>query len=95
MWIGNAMLLVLNLPLIGLWVQAAQHSLIGFCFRPSLLFCAIGVYSLATRSPFEIALAALRRLRLPAAQAAVASRRPFLLGFVIGPMLEEICAAPC
>jgi TctA family transporter len=87
MWIGNAILLILNLPLIGLWVKllSIPYRLL---FPAILLFCAIGIYSLNT-SPFEIFLAALlgafgyllRKLRCEPA--------PFLLGFVIGPMLEE------
>lgn len=87
MWIGNAILLVLNLPLIGLWVRLLNIPY-RLLFPAILLFCGIGIYSLNT-SAFEIMLAALlgafgyllRKLRCEPA--------PFLLGFVIGPMLEE------
>ncbi len=87
MWIGNLMLLILNLPMIGLWVKllSIPYRLL---FPAILLFCAIGIYSLNT-SPFEIMLAVLfgafgyllRKLHCEPA--------PFLLGFVIGPMMEE------
>jgi TctA family transporter len=87
MLIGNAMLVLINLPLIGIWVRLlrAPYRLL---FPAILVFCAIGVYSTGS-STFEVLLAAgigvvgygLRKLGCEAA--------PLLLGFVVGPLLEE------
>jgi TctA family transporter len=87
MWIGNLMLVILNLPLIGLWVKMISipyHHL----FPIILVFCAIGVFSLEN-STFDIQMMALfgvigylfKRLECEPA--------PLLLGFILGPMLEE------
>src|SRR5262249_8001696 len=56
MWIGNLMLLVINLPLIGIWVQLLKVPY-RFLFLAVLLFCAIGVYTIGN-SPFAVILAA-------------------------------------
>jgi putative tricarboxylic transport membrane protein len=87
MWIGNAMLLVLNLPLVGIWVSllAVPYRLL---FPSILVICSIGAYSLSN-SPFDIwvmvASGALGYL-LAKLQCEPA---PLLLGFVLGPFLEE------
>jgi TctA family transporter len=87
MWIGNLMLVVLNLPMIGLWVKllTVPYRLL---FPAIMAFSAIGVYSVNSSS-FEIYLTALfgvvgfvfSKLGFPPA--------PMLLGFVLGPMMEE------
>jgi putative tricarboxylic transport membrane protein len=87
MWIGNLMLVVLNLPLIGIWVKLLEVPY-RFLFPAIMAFSAIGIYSV-NNSSFEIYLTALfgvlgflcSKLGLPAA--------PLLLGFVLGPMMEE------
>jgi TctA family transporter len=87
MWIGNAMLVVLNLPLIGLWVKLLQLPY-RLLFPAIMAFSAIGIYSVNT-STVEIYLTAgfgvigfvCMRLGFPLA--------PMLLGFVLGPMMEE------
>ena len=87
MWIGNVMLVILNLPLIGLWVRLLRVPY-GYMFPAILVFCCIGTYSL-NNSIFEVFLMAgfgifgyvLRKLGCEPA--------PLLLGFVLGPMLEE------
>src|SRR3989441_7514007 len=56
MWIGNLMLLVINLPLIGMWVQLLKVPY-RFLYLSILLFCAIGVYTIGN-SPFAVLLAA-------------------------------------
>jgi TctA family transporter len=79
MWIGNLMLVVLNLPLVGLWVKL---------LTAIMVFCCIGVYSLKNDT-FEVYEAALFcifgylliKLQLPPA--------PMLLGLVLGPQIEE------
>jgi putative tricarboxylic transport membrane protein len=87
MWIGNLMLIILNLPLIGLWVRLLKvpyHVL----FPIIMAFCSIGVYSVNSNAYDLYAVAAfgffgylLIKLRCEPA--------PLLLGFVLGPLLEE------
>jgi putative tricarboxylic transport membrane protein len=87
MWIGNLMLVILNLPLIGLWVRLLKVPY-RLLFPAIMAFSAIGIYSV-NNSTFEIYLTALfgvvgfvlMKLGFPLA--------PMLLGFVLGPMLEE------
>jgi putative tricarboxylic transport membrane protein len=87
MWIGNAMLVVLNLPLIGLWVKLLQVPY-RLLFPAIMAFSAVGIYSVNSSS-FEIYLTAgfgifglvCMRLGFPLA--------PMLLGYVLGPMMEE------
>src|SRR3954464_8039913 len=87
MWIGNAMLVILNLPMIGLWVSLLKVPY-RFLFPAIMAFSAIGVYSV-NNSSFEIYLTALfgvigfMWIKLGCSPA------PMLLGFVLGPMMEE------
>ncbi|MEY4641021.1 MAG: hypothetical protein RLZZ227_1015, partial [Pseudomonadota bacterium] len=86
-WVGNVMLLILNLPLIGIWVR-----LLSIPYRvlfPAVLFLiSIGVYSV-NNSTFDVLLTFgfgllgfwLSRRGYPSA--------PLLLGFVLGPLIEE------
>jgi len=87
MWIGNAMLLVLNLPLIGMWVR-----LLTMPYRllyPSILvFMAIGVYSLSN-SPFDVLLMALFGILGVIFVKLECEPAPLVLGFILGPMMEE------
>ncbi|MGO4574189.1 tripartite tricarboxylate transporter permease [Microvirga sp. 2TAF3] len=87
MWVGNLMLLVLNLPLVGLWVRllTIPYNLL---YPAILVFCCIGVLSLSN-STFDIYLLAgfgvlgyvFGKLRCEPA--------PLLLGVVLGPLMEE------
>jgi putative tricarboxylic transport membrane protein len=87
MWIGNLMLLVINLPLIGLWIRFLKVPY-RLLFPTILLFSCIGIYSVAS-SPADVILTAgfaiagwaMTRLGLETA--------PLLLGFVLGRLLEE------
>jgi TctA family transporter len=87
MWLGNLMLIVLNLPMIGLWVKLLQVPY-RLLFPAIMAFSAIGIYSV-NNSSFEIYLTALFgifgficvKLGFPPA--------PMLLGYVLGPMMEE------
>jgi putative tricarboxylic transport membrane protein len=87
MWIGNLLLLVLNLPLIGLWVRMIAIPY-HFLYPAILVFCAIGVFSL-NNSTIDVYLMAafgflgyiFRKLDCEPA--------PMLLGFILGPMMEE------
>jgi TctA family transporter len=87
MWVGNFMLLVLNLPMIGLWVRMLQIPYRLLC-PGILLFCTIGAYGLAYSYVDVILCAAfgalgyvMMKLDFPPA--------PLILGFILGPQLEE------
>lgn len=87
MYIGNVLLLVLNLPLIGVWVQILRIPY-GILFPFIFLFCLIGAYSLNSSTLdilimiiFGIVGYLMKKFRYEAA--------PLVLAFVLGPMLEE------
>jgi TctA family transporter len=87
MWVGNAMLVLLNLPLIGLWVRMLTipyHLL----FPAIVAFCCIGVYSVNSNN-FDVYGMALFGLVGYALVKLDFEPAPLLLGFVLGPMLEE------
>jgi putative tricarboxylic transport membrane protein len=87
MWFGNLFLVVLNLPMIGLWVKMIMvpyHRL----YPAILMFCAIGVFSLSN-SEFDVWLMALFGLFGYICAKVGAEPAPMLLGFIIGPMMEE------
>jgi putative tricarboxylic transport membrane protein len=87
MWIGNLMLIVLNLPLVGIWVRLVNVDY-KYIALTILLFCAIGAYSvtLSTVEIYSVAFFAalgyvLHKLKCEPA--------PLVLGFILGPLLEE------
>ena len=87
MWIGNAMLVILNLPLIGIWVRLLQVPY-GYLFPTILVFCCIGTYALNSSTGEVLIMTAFgvvgyvfRKLDCEPA--------PLLLGLVLGPLLEE------
>ncbi|WP_020654690.1 tripartite tricarboxylate transporter permease [Massilia niastensis] len=87
MWIGNLFLVVLNLPMIGLWVRMIMvpyHLL----YPAILLFCAIGVFSL-NNSDVDIYLMAVFGLFGYVCAKLECEPAPLMLGFIIGPMMEE------
>lgn len=87
MWIGNFFLIVLNLPMIGLWVRmitVPYH----FLFPAILMFCSVGVFSL-NNSNFDIYLMAIFGLFGYLCAKLELEPAPMLLGFIIGPMMEE------
>lgn len=86
MWLGNAMLLVINLPLIGLWVKLLQIPY-RLMYPAILLFCCIGVYSVSNRG-FDVALVILFGILGYVLRKAKCEPGPLLLGFVLGPLLE-------
>ncbi len=87
MWVGNLMLVVLNLPMIGLWVKLLTVPY-RMLFPAILLFCAIGIYSLSN-SGFDIYLAVLFGLLGYVFVKLACEPAPLLLGFILGPMMEE------
>jgi TctA family transporter len=87
MWIGNLMLVVLNLPLIGLWVRLLNVPY-RLLFPAIVAFAAIGIYSL-NNSAFEIYLAAMFGIAGFVLVKLGFGLPPLLLGFVLGPMMED------
>jgi putative tricarboxylic transport membrane protein len=87
MWVGNLMLLVLNLPLIGMWVKMIMIPY-RYLFPMIILFCAIGVFSL-DNSHFDIYLMALFGFVGYVFKKIDCEPAPLLLGFILGPMMEE------
>jgi putative tricarboxylic transport membrane protein len=87
MWIGNLMLVVLNLPLVGLWVKLLQVPY-RLLFPAIVFFCAIGIYSINSR-PLDVYLAVgigvLGYLMVKLGFEGT----PLVLGFILGPMMEE------
>jgi TctA family transporter len=87
MWVGNFLLVVLNLPLIGMWVKLLTVKY-DYLYPAILIFCCIGVYSISN-APMDVEMAAIfgfigyTFLKLEVEPA------PLLLGFVLGPMMEE------
>jgi len=87
MWVGNLMLVVLNLPLIGMWIKLLQVPY-RILYPAILLFCAIGVYSINNTS-VDILLTVLFGLIGTIFVKLECEPAPLLLGFVLGPMMEE------
>jgi putative tricarboxylic transport membrane protein len=87
MWIGNAMLLVLNLPMISMWVRLASMPY-NLLYPAILVFCCIGVFSLSN-STFDIYLMAIFGVVGYLLRKIDCEPAPLLLGFILGPMLEE------
>jgi putative tricarboxylic transport membrane protein len=87
MWIGNLILVILNLPLVGIWVKLLKIPY-AYLFPAILIFCCVGVYTVNYRV-FDVFLMAgfgvfgyfLRRVGCEPA--------PLVLGFILGPMVEE------
>jgi putative tricarboxylic transport membrane protein len=87
MWLGNLMLVVINLPLVGIWV-----SLLRVPYRllyPSIIvFCCIGIYSI-NNSPTDVSIAAIFGVIGYWLVKHDFEPAPLLLGFVLGPLMEE------
>jgi putative tricarboxylic transport membrane protein len=87
MWVGNLMLVVLNLPLVGLWVRLLRVPY--YVMFPAIMaFSAIGVYSINSNI-FDMYSVALFGLVGYLFFKLGCEPAPLLLGFVLGPMLEE------
>jgi TctA family transporter len=87
MLIGNIILVIINLPLIGIWVRllSVPYRLL---FPMIVLFCCLGIYS-ASNSPFEIMLLFVMTCLGYVFNKAGCESAPFVLGFVLGPLMEE------
>ena len=87
MWIGNLMLLIINLPLIGVWVRLLKVPY-RLMFPAILVFCCIGIYSI-NNNPEDVMLTALFGFIGYALFKFGFEPAPLLLGFVLGRLLEE------
>jgi putative tricarboxylic transport membrane protein len=87
MWLGNLMLIIINLPLIGIWVKFLQIPY-RWLYSIILIFCCIGVYTVnnTTTDVLIMALFGLFGYFLTKIKCEPA---PLILGFILGPMLEE------
>jgi len=87
MWLGNLMLIILNLPLIGMWIKLLTVPY-RFLFPAIILFCAVGVYSTNNNS-FDIWMVAVFGFIGYLFVKLGCEPQPLLLGFILGPMMEE------
>ncbi|MDT7521300.1 tripartite tricarboxylate transporter permease [Rhodoferax sp. TBRC 17198] len=87
MWIGNLMLVILNLPLIGIWIKLLSVPY-RWLFPSIVLFCAIGVYS-TNNNTFDIWMVAIFGIIGYLFIKLGTEPAPLLLGFILGPMMEE------
>jgi len=87
MWIGNLMLVILNLPMIGIWIKLLTVPY-RYLFPAIVLFCAIGVYSV-NNNVWDIWMVALFGVIGYVFVKLQAETAPLLLGFILGPMMEE------
>jgi putative tricarboxylic transport membrane protein len=87
MWIGNLMLLIINLPLIGLWIRLLKVPY-RLLFPAIVLFCCIGIYSV-NNAPIDVFMVAGFGLFGYALLKFGFEPAPLLLGFVLGRLMEE------
>jgi putative tricarboxylic transport membrane protein len=87
MWIGNLILVILNLPLIGVWVKLLTIDY-KYLYPAILVFCCIGVYSVSN-NVFDVYITAFFGLLGYAFIKLDCEPAPLLMGFVLGPQMEE------
>ena len=87
MWLGNAMLIILNLPLIGIWIKLLTVPY-RWLFPSIVLFCAVGVYS-TNNNTWDIWMVGAFGLVGYIFHKLGTEPAPLLLGFILGPMMEE------
>jgi TctA family transporter len=87
MWVGNLMLVILNLPLIGIWIKLLTVPY-RFLFPAIMVFCCIGLYTL-NNSAFDVYIGAFFALVGYLFYKLGCEPAPLLLGFILGPMMEE------
>ena len=87
MWVGNLMLVILNLPMIGMWIKllAVPYRML---YPAIVLFMAVGIYSISN-SPFDIMLTALFGVLGYVLVKLECEPAPLILGFILGPLMEE------
>ena len=87
MWIGNLMLVVLNLPLVGLWAKLLRVPY-RLLYPAIIVFCCIGAYTINAK-PFDLFVMAFFAVFGYVALKLDCEPAPLVLGFVLGPMMEE------
>src|ERR1041384_3769821 len=87
MWIGNLMLIVINLPLVGMWVRLLRVPY-RHLFPMIVIFCCIGVYSL-NNAPFDVSMTAIFGVVGYWLVKHDFEPAPMILGFVLGPLMER------
>src|ERR1700751_619477 len=87
MWLGNLMLVVINLPLVGVWVSLLRVPY-RLLFPMIVIFCCIGVYSL-NNAPFDVTMTAIFAIVGYWLVKHDFEPAPMILGFVLGPLMEE------
>jgi len=87
MWIGNAMLVIINLPLVGLWVRLLKVPY-RMMFPAIMIFCCIGIYSI-NNSTSDVMFTAFFGLFGYSVLKLGFEPAPMLLGFVLGKLMEE------
>ncbi len=87
MWVGNLMLVILNLPLIGMWIKllTVPYRLL---YPTILLFMGIGVFSLSN-NPFDVLIMAFFGVLGYICVKLECEPAPMILGFILGPLMEE------
>jgi TctA family transporter len=87
MWIGNAMLVILNLPLIGMWIKLLTVPY-RYLYPSILVFMAVGVFSLSN-NPWDLVVMAVFGLLGYICTKLECEPAPMILGFILGPLMEE------
>ena len=87
MWLGNAMLLILNLPLVGIWVRLLTIPY-RFLYPCIVIFCCIGAYSVRN-STFDVEIAALIGAAGYLLHLLDCHPASLILGFILGPIFEQ------
>src|SRR5438309_2253608 len=87
MWVGNLMLVVLNLPLIGMWVKLLTVPY-RYLYPSILVFMAIGVFSLSNNA-FDVLIMAVFGVLGYICVKLECEPAPMILGFILGPLMEE------
>ncbi len=87
MWVGNAMLVILNLPMIGIWIKLLTVPY-RFLSPAIMAFCCIGLYTL-NNSSFDVYIGAVFAVIGYVFYKLGCEPAPLLLGFILGPMMEE------
>ena len=87
MWVGNLMLVVLNLPMIGMWLKLLMVPY-RMLYPSILVFCCIGVYSISN-SPFDVMQTAVFGVVGYIFVKLECEPAPLILGFILGPLMEE------
>jgi len=87
MWLGNLMLVVLNLPLIGMWVKLLTVPY-RYLYPSILVFMAVGVFSLSN-NPWDVLIMAIFGVFGYICVKLECEPAPMILGFILGPLMEE------